>query len=112
MTRHIPIAPPSQVRAADVDFYILTMTGGGCFELGDEMHNRKAIVRSIIHGQYEGLAKVWCGNPAMNSFQDVSEDIAREVYDLRSEGYNIKGELFDWVQENGGCSNYAMPAEW
>ncbi len=112
MNFHRATLIPINGNQPDVDFYIVTASDGGCYELGDTMHNRQSLVTDILAGQFEDIRQVWCGNPAMNSFQNVTEDIAREVWDARCDGWNVKGRLFDWVQANGGCSIHAEPVEW
>ncbi len=82
----------------DVDFYIVTRKGGGNYELAEELNHRPTLMRFIREWQYDDIERVYCGNLAMNSFQDITGDVAYELWNERESDRTLPAYSIDFIQ--------------
>jgi hypothetical protein len=66
--------------------------------------SREAAIADIMAGQVEGVAKVFCFNPAEHIADDVTEEIAVEIANRLDPAAPIRPELRDFIEANAGLA--------
>lgn len=87
------------------DMVVAGRRSKGFYERDEARMGLKDTVHDIASGELENVDRVYCGNLAMNSFQDVTEDVARAVLNYQLDrGCEVEGPVLDFCEEHLGVA--------
>ena len=107
MSDQAVFSPPLVPEGFDIDVYVVLEDYGNIGrayrEVDEEKGDRETLIRHLIEGQYEHVARIIAFNTAQGWSRDVSTEIAREVVQrARAQGDELTGPVrrfVDWELE-------------